>query len=123
VTTNVSLAPAALDLSGVRAGDRNAITLTLTVDGQPLDLTGFTLAAQARTKITDADVALAAEVEVTDALAGVVALSWPGEDVRTLLGTSASWSGVWDLEVRSVGVEPLTVVAGKIKAEADVTRP
>jgi hypothetical protein len=119
----VSLGPAQLDLTGVRAGDRNQIQLTLTVAGQPFDLTDTEVTAEARTKSTDEGPAtLTAEVTITDATAGTVSLAWPGEEVRTALAGSANWTGVWDLQVASPGTDPLTVVAGKLKAEQDVTK-
>jgi hypothetical protein len=123
MTTSVSLGPAALDLTGVRAGDRNQIQLTLTVDGTPFDLTDAEVTAEARSKATDeGPAAITAEVSIVDPAAGVVSIAWPGEAVRTALNGSAKWSGVWDLQVASAGTDPLTVVAGKLSAEQDVTK-
>ena len=119
----VNLGPACIDIEGVRAGDRNLVTLTLNQGGAPLDLTGLTLTSQVRKKATDPDpAALTADVIVTDAPNGMCTLRWPGDDVRTLVNGAAKWAGVWDLQVASPPDDPVTLVAGKWSAEADVTR-
>lgn len=117
----VNFSPAAVDLVGIRAGDRNRMTVTLTSGGAPWNLTGYTVAAQAR--ITPAaDEALSAEVFLTDPAQGIVDIEWPGEDVRMLIGLLPQWRGVWDLQVTPDGGEPLTVAAGRFTADLDVTR-
>lgn len=115
------LGPAVLDLSGVRAGDRNSFTLTLTSAGEPVDLSGVTVQAQARPTPLAPDV-ITAEVSVVDAAAGTVLVRWPGDEVREMLGTKATWAGVWDLQVQTEGEDPVTVVAGNFAAVMDVTR-
>lgn len=119
----VPFGPAVVDLTGVRAGDQNLMAVTLTTGGDPLDLTGATVTAQARKVVTDlGPPALSATVVVTDAAAGQCSVRWPGEDVRTLLGTAANWTGVWDLQYVVGSGEPVTVCGGKFTAEQDVTR-
>jgi hypothetical protein len=119
----VHLGPACVDIDGVRAGDRNLVTVTLHQAGAPLDLTGLTLTSQVRKKATDVDPpALTADVTVIDAPAGKATVRWPGDDVRTLVNGAAKWAGVWDLQVASPPDDPVTLVAGKWSAEADVTR-
>lgn len=117
----VSLAPAVLDLLGVRAGDRNLIVLTVMAGAVPMDLTGWDPNAQARLTVTDADAALEAETFVVDPTSGQVEIRWDGEDVRTLLAGAASWSGVWDFQIANAG-EVVTVCAGRFTADMDVTR-
>jgi len=117
---SINLSPAQLDVLGVRAGDRNSIVLTLTEAGAPLDLTGKTLTSQVRLTTT-ATAKLDAVVTITDAPAGKVEVRWPGDTVRTLLGTKSSWKGVWDLQLEGTP-DPLTLVAGKWSAVQDVTR-
>lgn len=121
----VPLGPAVANLTGIRAGDRNLITCTITSNGVPVDLTGMSLAAQARAKATDPDPApITAEIDIVDAAAGQVEIRWPGDEVRAALGTAATWTGVWDLQIQpdDESEEPLTVCAGKFSAEMDVTR-
>lgn len=118
----VPLGPACVDITGVRAGDQNLITMTLTNNGAPMDLTGLILAAQARATPLDPE-ALDAVIVVTDALAGEIALRWPGDEVTTMLAGQTSWKGVWDLQVGDVGNDPVTVAAGKFSAVMDITRP
>lgn len=118
----VPLGPACANITGVRGGDRNIMTVRITSNGLPVNLTGKTLTAQARKTPLDTS-ALDAVVTVTDALDGRVELRWPGAQVATLLGTKKSWTGVWDLQIAEPGLDPLTVAAGTFAAEMDVTRP
>lgn len=123
VASSINLAPATLDIAGIRAGDRNLIQMTLLSAGVPTDLTGLTLTAQARAVATDSVASLTAEIVITDATGGIFTMQWDGDDVRTLLDAtaSASWKGVWDLQL---GTEPdaVTVVAGAFSVDLDVTR-
>jgi hypothetical protein len=121
----VPFGPAVVNIVGIRAGDLNEMTLTLTSGGLPLDLTGQTLAAQARLKTTSAGApALAAVITVVgNPVNGVATVRWPGDDVRTMLAGKASWAGVWDLQVDNGVDDPVTLAAGSFKAEMDVTRP
>lgn len=119
----VQFGPAVVDLVGVRAGDRNTMSVVVSQDGAPLNLAGATVAAVARKTITDPDPpALTAVVTVTDGAAGAISVSWPGAAVRTLLGTALKWDGVWDLQLTVGGQDPVTIAAGKISLEQDVTR-
>lgn len=118
----VPLGPACVNLDGVRAGDRNLITVTLTSKGTPVNLTGYTVTAQARKKSTDLT-ALSAVIAVDDAVAGKISIRWPGDLVTTLLDGKATWNGVWDLQIDTAGSDPLTVAAGTFGAVMDVARP
>lgn len=119
----VPLGPAVANLTGVRANDRNLIQVTVYSGGVPMDLTGFTVTAQARKAATDADPAVTAEIEILDAVAGKVSLRWPGADVSTALAGALTFTGVWDLQVSDGVVDPITICAGTFAAESDVTRP
>jgi 2-phospho-L-lactate transferase/gluconeogenesis factor (CofD/UPF0052 family) len=119
----VPFEPACVDITGVRAGDRNEMTFSITSGGTPVDLTGQTLAAQARRKATDTDVAVTAIVTITDPLAGTGTLRWPGSQVMTSLAGTASWTGVWDLQMGNGVDDPTTLVGGKFTTTIDVTRP
>ena len=117
----ISLAPAVLDVSGIRAGDRNMFQLTIRTGGTRMDLTGYTVTAQARTTAVD-PVHLDAVVTLTDAAQGVCLVRWPGNDVRTWLGGQSSAKGVWDLQLLdTTGSDPWTVLTGTFAAEMDVT--
>ena len=119
----VVLGPALLDLSGIRAGDRNMIELTISYKGTPLNLTGYTLTAQVRKTAPDPVIALTAVINVVNAAAGVITISFPGQAVSDLLTGQAAWDGVWDLQLASGAGDPLTIAAGKLQAVQDVTRP
>jgi hypothetical protein len=119
--TALIMGPAVVNIAGVRAGDQNLFTLTMSRDGVPVDLTGSTVTAQARlTALTEES--LDAVVEITDAPGGAVSVRWPGEDVRTWLAGQATVKGVWDLQVANGAEDPVTVIAGGFGAEMDVTR-
>jgi len=119
---SLNLSPGVLDLSGIRAGDRNAIQITLTQGGQILDLTSYEITAQARSAPL-ASSALSAVIEGRDDAAGSFLLRWPGDAVRTMLAGAAAWNGVWDLQILlPPETDATTVVAGKFGAILDVTR-
>jgi len=106
-----------------RAGDKNATTLQVLVDGEPKDLTGAVVTAQARHTATDAAPALTATVTATEEALGIYTVAWDGDAVRALLNGSASWSGVWDLNVVQFGETLATTpCGGRLDALLDVTR-
>ena len=88
----VNLAPAEIDVLGVRAGDRNLFRVTVKVTGSAMDLTGYTVTAQARTKADD-PVSLEAVCTITDAVGGKIDIRWPGDAVRTWLAASSPIRG------------------------------
>jgi hypothetical protein len=121
--TSVSTGPEPLDWT-VYAGDRNRIRFMFQSGGDPWDITGAVLSAQARISATDPTVALTATCEVTEAVSGAATVAWDGEAVRTLLAEAETWVGVWDLQILEEGETlPLTVYRGKLTATMDVTKP
>ena len=117
----VQLGPAQVDLAGVRAGDQNALTLTITSKGKPFNLTGKVVTASARQNVLDA-VSLDAVIDITNALGGIVTVRWPGDAVTQILAGKDSWKGVWDLQVKGTGEDAQTLVEGTFTAVMDVTR-
>jgi len=115
----VQLGPATLDLDGIRAGDSNKMQITITRAGRPIDLTGTTLTAMARSAANATD-ALDAVITAVDEVHGVMMLAWPGDDVTTWLGSEVEKSGVWDLQMDD-GADIETLVSGSFKAVLDVT--
>ncbi len=118
----IDIGPPTVDLLRVRAGDRNLFKVKLVQDGSPIDLTGLTIEAQARVTALAAVIAVSALITVTDEAEGEFDMSWPGDDVRTLLGTKSGWTGVWDLQISSGSSDPQTLMAGAFTVEPDVTR-
>lgn len=116
----INLSPAEVDITGVRAGDRNLFQLIIKAGGKVLDLTGYTITASARTKADD-PLHLDAECTITDALAGKVDVRWHGDDVKTWLGSQIEQSGVWDLQLENGSDEPWTIITGNFQAVLDVT--
>lgn len=118
------LGPACVNITGVRAGDRNLITGHLSEGLADYDLTGITLSAMARKSATDASPAITAVVTVVGSPAdGNFTMRWPGDQVRTALGTSKKWKGVWDLQASNGVDQPSTLMYGTFEADMDVTRP
>lgn len=117
----IDLSPAVVDIKGIRAGDRNLFQLTVRVSGQPLNLTGYTVTASARTKADD-PIDLDAVCTITGATQGKVDVRWPGEAVRTWLGTHVEQQGVWDLQLADgTSADPWTIVSGAFSASMDIT--
>jgi hypothetical protein len=118
----LKLGPARVDLSGIRAGDRNRLTITLSSNGAPFDLSAVTATAQARAT-ADAIDAIDATVTILDPAAGELALEWPGDLVAgVIVPPATTWRGVWDLQLAGVD-GTVTVAAGTFAAELDITRP
>lgn len=119
----VPLGPAEVNITGVRAGDRNTITVRILSGGVPLDLTGMTVSSQVRKAAIDADPpSIEAECTVTDGPGGVASIHWPGDDVRGVLAGAANWAGVWDVQIAAGAADPVTIAAGTWQADMDVTR-
>lgn len=119
---SINLAPAEVDVSGIRAGDRNLFQLTIRQGGQPVNLTGYTITAQARATSGDTE-HLDAVCTITNPTAGTVDVRWPGDAVLTWLGVETVQKGVWDLQLDDgTAADPWTVISGTFAAELDVTR-
>lgn len=109
-------------------GDTFSLTLTVTRDGRPLDLTGaLGLWLTAKTVVDNAldDAAavfqktLSAGIVVTDALGGVARVTIASVDTNTLSpGTTLHF----DVQIKTANGDILTVVVGTILIVADVTR-
>ena len=119
----LKLGPAVLDLE-VYVGDENRVPVEVLADGAPVDLTGAAIAAQARTDTkTATPIAVEAVVEEVDLAVGRFDLTWDGEALRTLVGDTGAWLGVWDLQITPAGrTLPDTPLGGRFTASPDVTR-
>ena len=103
ITPTLALGPATLNITGVRAGDRNLFAVTLHDGVAPVDLTGLVLTAQARKLATDTEVAITADVVVTNAAAGQLTVAFPGGQVTTALAGAATWAA-WAAAVAGVEI-------------------
>src|SRR5215468_2832542 len=116
----INLAPADLDIAGVRAGDRNLFQVTIRSGGAPIDLTGYTITAQARTSPPDiAHLDAGCDID-PDPTTGRVDIHWPAAAVTTWLAGNITQKGVCDLQLSSGTGDPWTVVAGDFAAELEV---
>ena len=123
--TILDFAPAPLDLLGLRAHDDSSFTVSVTLGGDPLDLTDAEIAAEAREFPNTLDPpALVAGITITEPLLGEFVVRWSGTDIAALLDSDAKWLGSWDCEIQlPTQPSPITVLAGRLRAESDVTRP
>lgn len=121
---SICTGPAPLDWKCVTAGDSNLANVVFLNDGDPADMTGAVLAAQARDTAL-AETAIDATITTVDATGGLYRIGWDGEAVREWLAGRSTVAGVWDLQVDLYGdgADVRTPVGGVLEARQDVTRP
>ena len=85
-------------------------------DGTPVDLTGYTAAAQVRKSVGSATVALA--LTVTLGADGAITLSAPAAATEAV----AIDKGVWDLELTAPGGAVTRLLSGDVIVDKGVTR-
>jgi hypothetical protein len=116
----LDLTPACLNIR-LYGGDANTFGIEITDDGTLVDVTDWEFQAQARKAANDPAAAATATCTVLDGPSGRVEVAWG--DLRELLGTDTSWSGVWDLQATPTGASlPRTLLAGTLVLTLDVTR-
>ncbi len=106
------------DLSIIR-GDDYQVIITLTRDGDPFDLTGYTGRAQIRpTTVVGAPLTAEFTVEIdADPTTGVITCTLDNAVTDTL-----DAPGLWDLEITGPDGWVSTVVSGAVTIVPDVTR-
>jgi len=99
-------------------GDTRVWEDTFSVDGAPMDLTGYTYLAQIRATADAEEPMAVLDVEVIDAVAGQLR--------RTLTATEADklvpGKAAWDFQITSADGYTRTVLAGQVVILADVSR-
>jgi hypothetical protein len=120
--SKISLVPDSLDLA-LYAGDGATIKLTVIDNASaPLIVDGEVI-AQIRRKRLDSEALLAFAVDLTEGSDGVVFISLTGEQTASLIvDNKPSFTGVWDVQWRKTGKEPITLVQGAIGCVANVSR-
>lgn len=106
------------DLSIVR-GDDFRVIITLSTDGDPFDLTGYTPLAQIRPS-TSVAAPLTAEFDATvetPATDGIITLELDHDTTAAL-----TTNGVWDMQITDGSGWVTTVVSGTVTIVPDVTR-
>jgi hypothetical protein len=127
VAPEINLTPQRLDLR-LYAGDGAILNLRFVQDGEPIPMNDGELTGEIRTNRTDAEPIAVWAVDDSQAQQGVIVLSLTGAQTRELqimfegvqLGTG--WKGVWDVQWKQTGSEPLTIFQGNCYCEPDVTR-
>jgi hypothetical protein len=112
-------APLTANLTFVR-GDTWQFQVVITSDADgtvPVDITGYTFAAQCRTDPDISSISGTATCTVTDAVQGTLVVSWPA----TVTSSIATGLYYWDLQ-QTAGSAVTTIMAGQITVLADVTR-
>ena len=113
----INLVPRWVDVA-LYAGD--GATIRVTVNGG--DISSGEVKAQIRGKRDDADVAEEFDVDhVTEPGAALLRLT--GEQTANLVnGHPSGFMGAWDMQWTGVGLEPITLIQGKVTVINDVTR-
>jgi len=107
----------------VYAGDGNVEIFEFLLAGDPWNLTGAIIEAQARKTANDTVIAITATVTMVDETLGRYLIGWNGVALRALLAGQDQWVGEWDLQVLVANASlPRTFLRGRFTAVSDVTR-
>jgi hypothetical protein len=126
-TPEINLVPQRMDLR-LYAGDGATLVLRFVQEGQPLDMSNGELTAQIRTNRTDPEPLATWAVDASKAADGLMTLTLTGEQTSALMAAHeelqlwTGWVGVWDVQWKQTGSEPLTLFQGKCYCDSDVTR-
>lgn len=112
------MVPARIEAWRIYAGDDAQVTLTLTVDGVPADLSGWGEWRAAWRVRPGVGVPVELVVDVSRVSEGVVVVRVPG--ALSAVDGGVVRSGVWDLQARREG-ETKTFVRGSVEWVGDVT--
>jgi len=110
------MAPASLDLI-IRTGDTEQVTLYVTNNGTPVNVTGRTFIAQIRLNPSSLTPIASFTCVITDAAGGVVTCTLSA----TVTAALTPVSGVWDLQETN-GSTVTTLVAGFVEIVQDISR-
>lgn len=89
-------------------------------NGDPIDLTGFSFASQARKRFSDSSPILTFSFSITDAAGGVV--EWTlAKEITEALDLSSPLELFYDVEMNS-GSRVTRILQGKITVEPEVTK-
>lgn len=117
----VSRIPEEIDLE-LYAGDGAAIKFTVNSAGVAFPLNGV-ITSQIKVARADAEPLLTWNVDDSQLANGLVVIFLTGAQTASLISaTGRNFRGVWDLQYTANGAEPVTLVQGKVKCNADVTR-
>jgi hypothetical protein len=121
VAKKIDLRPETLDLE-LYAGDGANLKLTITDNsGGTISVDGE-ITAQIRKARLDANHMVEFAANLNEAESGVVVISLTGEQTATLIETESTFEGFWDVQWKSSGKEPITLIQGRARCHADVTR-
>jgi len=104
------------------AGDGASITINATnPNGSAMNLVG-TVIAQIREFRTDASPLLAFTIDSSQASVGKLVLTLTGTQTATLVsGNLDPFRGFWDVQWTAAGAQPLTLMAGTVTCDLDVS--
>ena len=107
----------------VYVGDTNREAFQMTGE-QAVDLTGSTIAAQARRAAKDEEVVATAIIGTSGLADGEFTVEWDGEELRALVDAvpADAWIGAWDLQITYPDGTIDTPLAGRFTVTYDVTR-
>lgn len=111
--------PGALDLTLSQGATLGPLVLTLKDStGTAVDLTGYTVAAEARRSYSDKNELFTLTCTVTDAANGIMTITVTDETTANL---PAPASGVWDLYITDSAGAKYRILAGRVNILPSVT--
>lgn len=124
----VNLQPKMLDLS-LYAGDGLVLKLICKDNSTPpvpIEVTGVVEGEIRLTRITEDPAVVEFDINLDDAVDGIIMVLLTGEQTRALSDHASSkngkFKGFWDLQWTATASEPRTLCQGKVECLPDVTR-
>ena len=118
-----------IDFVGKQGCTWGPFLIALSMNGVPLDLTGYKIRGQMRKKINAPNAETGLVFAIEDPLTGVISISMKDEDSAALtcrdtyLDSQSTY--YWDMEIFTEDPDPIEVyryLSGKIYVSAEVTR-
>lgn len=105
------------DLSIMQADDYAAVVTVRLANGTPADITGYTVQAHIRRACADVDSVIAADIACTVDPPSNINIALTHDQTLPLTGMYT-----WDLQIVSPGGIVTTILAGRVRVAAEVTR-
>ena len=104
------------------AGDGVNLKLTITDNSGGTISADGEITAQIRKDRLDESHMVEFVPNLNEAESGVIVVSLTGEQTAILIETESTFEGFWDVQWKPSGKEPITLVQGRVRCHADVTR-
>lgn len=110
--------PATYDIH-IYQGDTWQRWMTISIAGAPVDVSGYTLAAQVRRKHSDPEILATFAIDLDPQTVGRFQLTL----TPTITAALPAKDAVWDLQFTQPDGQVFTYLHGKVAVSAEVTRP